>query len=219
MPNRKALLGRKIGMTRLFGADGVATPVTVLEVGPCYVTQVKTVATDGYNAIQIGFGAAKRLNRPERGPLHDLPAVRFLREVRTDDVSKYQVGQVLDVSLFAEGEAVDISGVSKGKGFAGAMKRHGFRGGPMTHGQSDRQRAVGSIGSGTTPGRVYKGLRGPSHMGHEKVTVLNLKVVKVDVERNLLLVRGAVPGADKGLLFVRGSVKTQAARRKRALQD
>jgi large subunit ribosomal protein L3 len=206
-------------MTRLFGNDGVATPVTVLEVGPCYVTQVKTVATDGYNAIQIGFGAAKRLNRPERGHLHDLPAVRYLREVRTDDAAQYHVGQVLDVSLFAEGESVDVSGISRGKGFAGAMKRHNFHGGPMTHGQSDRQRSVGSIGSGTTPGRVYKGLRAAGHMGHEQVTVLNIKVVKVDAERNLLLVRGAVPGADKGLLFVRASVKTRVARRKRALQE
>ena len=144
---RKGLLGRKIGMTRLFDEKGEVVPVTVIEAGPCYVTQIKTVERDGYNAIQIGFGHAKRLNKPERGHLKDLPPLKHLREIRTDDVDQYQVGQVLDVSIFTPGTLVDVTGTSKGRGFAGAVKRHGFGGGPKTHGQSDRHRAVGSIGS------------------------------------------------------------------------
>jgi len=184
-------------MTQLFNEAGEVVQVTVLEAGPCYVTQIKTMARDGYNAIQIGFGQAKRLNRPERGHLGDCPMLRHLREVRTDDVDRYQVGQVIDAGLFEPGERVDVTGVSKGRGFAGAVKRHGFRGGPKTRGQSDRQRAVGSIGSGTTPGRVFKGMRGPGHMGNRRVTAQNLRVEMVDPERNLLAVRGAVPGPKK----------------------
>ena len=210
---RKGLLGRKIGMTRLFDEKGEVVPVTVIEAGPCYVTQIKTVERDGYNAIQIGFGHAKRLNRPERGHLKDLPPLKHLREIRTDDVDQYQVGQVLDVSIFTPGTLVDVTGTSKGRGFAGAVKRHGFGGGPKTHGQSDRHRAVGSIGSGTTPGRVFKGLRAPGHMGNRRVTVLNLEVVRVDPERNLLLVRGAVPGPRNGLLLIRDAVKGSARKK------
>lgn len=218
MAKRQGILGRKVGMTQLFAQDGTVVPVTVIEAGPCYVTQIKTVANDGYNAVQIGFGHAGRLNKPEKGHLGNLPPLRHLREIRTDDVDQYSVGQAIDVSQFAEGELVDVVGTSKGKGFAGGMKRHNFRGGPMTHGQSDRQRAPGASGSGTTPGRVYKGVRRPGHMGDQRVTTLNLEVVKVDSEKNLLAVRGSVPGADEGIIFVRKSTKTNVARKKRALQ-
>jgi len=158
MATKRGLLGKKIGMTQLFTRAGEVVRVTVIEAGPCFVTQIKTKATDGYNAIQIGFGQAKRLNRPERGHLRDCPPLRHLREIRTDDVDQYRVGQVIDVGLFKPGGRVDVVGVSKGRGFAGAVKRHGFKGGPRTHGQSDRERAVGSIGSGTTPGWVFKGM-------------------------------------------------------------
>ena len=217
MATRQGLLGKKVGMTQLIAEGGEVVPVTLIEAGPCYVTQVKTEAKDGYNAIQIGFGPAKRLNKPELGHLRDLPRLRHLREVRTDDVDQYKVGQLIDVSQFGAGDFVDVIGVSKGKGFAGAVKRHHFRGGPKTHGQSDRHRAVGSIGSGTTPGHVVKGMRGPGHMGHERVTVLNLKVEKIDPERNLLVVRGAVPGPANGLVYVRSAAKTRAARKRWAL--
>ncbi len=218
MAKRQGILGRKVGMTQLFTEKGQVVPVTVIEAGPCYVTQIKTVAKDGYNAVQIGFEPAKKLNKPERGHLKDLPLLRHLREIRTDDAEQYKTGQVIDVSQFAEGELVDVIGVSKGKGFAGAVKRHGFAGGPKTRGQSDRWRAVGAIGSTTTPGRVLKGLRAPGHMGHRRVTVLNLKVALVDPSRNLLAVRGAVPGPAGSLVFIRKAAKTQVARKKRALQ-
>jgi len=217
MATRQGLLGRKVGMTQLTVESGEVVPVTLIEAGPCYATQVKTEAKDGYNAVQIGFGPAKRLTKPELGHLRDLPQLRHLHEVRTDDVDQYKVGELLDVSRFGAGDLVDVVGVSKGKGFAGAVKRHHFRGGPKTHGQSDRHRAVGSIGSGTTPGRVVKGLRGPGHMGHERVTVLNLKVEMIDPERNLLVVRGAVPGPTNGMLYIRSAAKTQVTRKRPAL--
>lgn len=205
-------------MTQLFTETGEVVPVTVIEAGPCYVTQVKTEATDGYNAIQIGFGQAKRLNKPMQGHLRDVPPLRHLREIRTDDADQYKVGQVIDVSRFEPGDAVDVVGTSKGKGFAGAVKRHHFKGGPKTHGQSDRQRAVGSIGATSTPGHVFKGMRGPGHMGNHRVTVHNLTVERVDVERNLLAVRGSIPGPRKGLVLVRKATKTQVARRRRPLE-
>ena len=208
MATRKAILGKKIGMTRLFTESGEIVPVTVIEAGPCHVTQVKTLDQDGYNGVQIGFGHAKRLNKPEGGHLEGLPPLKHLREIRTDNVSEYNRGDIIDVSLFESGQIVDVIGTSKGRGFAGAVKRHGFKGGPKTHGQSDRQRAVGSIGSGSTPGHVVKGMRGPGHMGNRRVTVLNLEVVQVDPERNLISLRGAVPGARNGLVIVRGAVKT-----------
>ncbi len=217
MATRQGLLGRKVGMTQLIAESGEVVPVTVIEAGPCYVTQIKTQAKDGYNAIQIGFGAAKRLNKPELGHLRDLPRLRNLREIRTDDVDQYSVGQVVDVSQFDAGDLVDVTGTSKGKGFAGAMKRHGFGGGPIAHGQSDRQRAVGSLGAGSTPGRIPKGKRLPGHMGHERVTVLNLRVEKVDPERNLLVVRGAVPGPNGGLIYIRSAAKTRVTRKRRGL--
>ena len=207
MATRKALLGKKVGMTRVFTETGEIVPVTVIQAGPCYVAQIKTVEKDGYSAIQIGYGQTKRLNRPERGHLGDLPSVRHLREVLTDDVDQYKKGETIDVSIFQPGQRVDIIGTSKGRGFAGAVKRHGFKGGPKTHGQSDRHRAVGAIGSGTTPGHVIKGMRGPGHMGNRRVTVLNLEVVQVDAERNLIALRGAVPGARNGLLLIRSAVK------------
>jgi large subunit ribosomal protein L3 len=208
MANRKGLIGKKLGMTRLYTETGEMVPVTVIEAGPCYVTQIKSTNTDGYNAVQIGFEHARRLNQPERGHLRDLPALKHLREVRTDDVDQYEVGQMLDVTLFEAGEYVDVTGITKGRGFAGAMKRHGFRGGPATHGQSDRARAVGSIGSTSTPGRVLKGMRGPGHMGNRRDTMLNLEVVLVDPERNLLAVRGSIPGPKEGLVVVRDAVKS-----------
>jgi large subunit ribosomal protein L3 len=218
MATRQGLIGKKVGMTQIFVENGVVAPVTVIEAGPCYVTQIKTELNDGYNAIQLGFGQAKRLNKPEKGHLGELPASRYLRELRTDDVEQYKLGQAVDVSRFSEGDLVDVIGTSKGKGFAGGMKRHNFHGGPMTHGQSDRQRAVGAIGAGTTPGRVTKGHRGPGHMGDRRVTTLALKVVKVDPERNLLIVRGSVPGPAGALVFIRKAAKTNVARKKRALQ-
>jgi large subunit ribosomal protein L3 len=194
-------------MSRVFDEHGEVVPVTIIEAGPCYVTQVKTSAKDGYNAIQLGFGETKRLTKPMRGHLRDMPPFRYLRELRTDDVERYQVGQVLDVALFEVGELVDVIGESKGRGFAGVMKRHGFAGGPATHGQSDRQRAPGAIGASNTPGWVRKGMRMPGKMGSARVTVQNLRVVSVDPERNLLAVRGGVPGAPRGLLFIRKALK------------
>ena len=211
----EGLLGRKLGMTQVFEEGGVVHGVTAIQAGPCTVTQVKTPDRDGYAAIQIGFGDAKKLNKPEAGHLRDLPQLRHLREVRLESVGSYEQGQQLDVSLFEAGELVDVVGTSKGKGFAGGVKRHHFRGGPKTHGQSDRHRAPGSVGATTTPGRVYKGTRMAGHMGDVRVTVQNLKVVEVDADRNLLLVQGAVPGADNGLVFVRKAVKA-AGRKKQS---
>lgn len=215
MPTRQGILGRKVGMTRHFAEDGTVVSVTVVEAGPCLVTQVKTPEGDGYGAVQIGFEESKRLNMPQRGHLKGLPPLRYLREVRTDDAASYERGQRLDVSMFKVGELVDVIGVSKGKGFAGVVKRHGFHGGPKTHGQSDRLRAPGAIASGTTPGNVIKGLRMAGRMGGEQVTVQNLRVEMVDPERNLLVLRGGVPGAMKGMLFIRKGLKTRQARKRR----
>jgi large subunit ribosomal protein L3 len=204
----KGILGKKVGMTQVFDDTGEVIPVTVIEAGPCYVTQIKTEKRDGYEAIQLGFGEAKRLNKPQRGHLpKGVPDLRYSKEVSVDDVSAYEVGQKIDASVFAVGDLVDVTGISKGKGFAGAMKRHGFGGGPITHGQSDRARAPGSIGSTSTPGRVFKGMRMAGHMGQQRVTVQNLQVVLVDPERNLLAVRGAVPGAKGGLVAIKSAVK------------
>jgi large subunit ribosomal protein L3 len=271
------LLGRKVGMTQVFGPNGIAIPVTVIEAGPCVITQIKTVAHDGYEAVQIGFEQArlKSATRPELGHLgHSLPLLKaqrkriqtyqqqrakkgenaaaeeesqagtatadnekkdkqiqkllkvqqnrqrrpgpelgpfkVLREVELQDGSsgdKLELGAQYGADLFKAGEEVDIVGTSKGKGFQGGVKRHGFRGGPKTHGQSDRTRAPGSIGSGTTPGRVLKGTRMAGHMGNERVTVKSLQVVQADPERNLLLVKGSVPGANGGLLMIKKHVK------------
>src|SRR5688500_8206743 len=193
----QGLIGRKLGMTQIFDANGVVHPVTVIETGPCVVNQIKTKEKDGYEAVQLGFGLDKRLNKPEQGQRHGGFMSRTLREVQADNPSEFTVGQVITCDAFAEGERVDISGISKGRGFQGGVKRHGFRGGPKTHGQSDRLRAPGSIGSSATPGRVYKGLKMAGHMGAERVTVQNLTVLRVDTERNILLVQGSVPGPTK----------------------
>jgi large subunit ribosomal protein L3 len=205
----QGLLGRKVGMTQIFAEDGRVLPVTVIEAGPCYVTQLRTKEHDGYEAVQIGYGAAKRLNGPEKGHLDKakVPAVRHLRELRADGLEGFEIGQKLDASLFKVGDLVDVVGTSKGKGFAGVVKRHHFRGGPRTHGQSDRERAPGSSGSTTTPGRVLKGTKRAGQMGNARVTVQNLQVVEADGERNLLLLRGAVPGARNGLLLIKAAKK------------
>ena len=190
-------------MTHYFGGEGRFVPVTVLEIGPCVITQLKTAPTDGYEAVQLGFGQAKHVNRPSRGHLKDAGDLRHLREFTATDVSAHQRGDRLDVTEFRPGELVDVIATSKGRGFQGVVKRYGFAGGPKTHGQGDRHRAPGSIGAGTFPGRVWKGKTMPGRMGGDRVTVRNLRVERVDLERNLLLVRGAVPGATKGLLMVR----------------
>ncbi len=213
------MIGRKVGMMRLYDGSGHARGVTAIELGPNYVTQVRTPERDGYTAVQLGFpGKRKRVNRPERGHLRTsglegrAPALTRLQEFRVTDVSGYQPGQELTVDQFEPGTFVDVTATSKGRGFQGGVKRHNFAGGPKTHGQSDRHRAPGSIGSGTTPGRVYKGLKMAGHMGAETVSVLNLLVVAVDPSRNLIFVEGSVPGAREGAVTV-------ALARRPALKD
>jgi len=201
----QGIIGKKLGMTQIFRDNGKVDAVTAIEAGPCAVVQVKTVAREGYDALQIGFGQAKRLSSPQRGHLKDLGQFRYLREFRADDIEGVQVGDRIDVSLFQAGDLVDVIGVSKGKGFAGVVKRHGFAGGPKTHGQSDRHRHPGSIGAGSSPGRVFKGTRMAGHMGNERVTVRKLEVFQTDPDRNVLLIKGAVPGANNGLLLIRKS--------------
>ena len=201
----QGIIGRKRGMGQIFEDNGSAEAVTAIEAGPCTVIQIKTTAKEGYNAAQLGFGLAKRLKSPQRGHLKGLGQFRYLREFRLADTEAVKVGDKVDVSLFKEGDLVDVTGVSKGKGFAGVVKRHHFAGGPKTHGQSDRHRAPGSIGATTSPGRVFKGLRMAGHMGNSQATVRRLKVYKTDPARNLLLVRGAVPGARNGLLLIKKS--------------
>ncbi len=197
------LIGRKVGMTQVFQPDGTMVAVSVVQVTPNTVTRVRTAERDGYTAVQLGAGERRRLTKPLAGQLRDLPRVRTMREFRLDGVDGYAVGQQLSVGeVFAAGELVDVTGTSKGQGFAGTIKRHHFRRGPKTHG-SDNYRKPGSIGPGTTPGRVYKGLRMGGHMGSERVTIKKLRVVRVDAERNLILVRGSVPGAPGALTFVR----------------
>ncbi len=204
----KGMIGRKLGMTQMFDDRGVVHPVTVVETGPCVVTQVKTEEHDGYDAVQLGFGVSKRLNKPEQGHRRASGFMsKALREVKADSAAEFQVGQVIKADTFSAGELVDIVGTSKGRGFQGGVKRHGFHGGPKTHGQSDRLRAPGSIGSSATPGRVFKGMKMAGHMGHERVTVQNLEVMRVDVERNLLLIKGSVPGPNNGELLIKRAVK------------
>jgi large subunit ribosomal protein L3 len=208
-PMIQGLIGKKLGMSQIFDDTGLAHPVTVLEVGPCVVTQIKTPERDGYSAVQLGFGLDKRLNRPERGHRQGSGFMsRTLREVNVSDATDMAVGQVITADAFAEGELVDVTGTSKGRGFQGVVKRHGFRGGPKTHGQSDRLRAPGSIGSSATPGRVFKGMRMAGRMGNDPVTIQNLRVLRVDPERNLLLVGGSVPGANESLVMVRRAIKS-----------
>ena len=201
----KGLLGKKIGMTQIFDETGMAIPATLIEAGPCYVTQVRRPDREGYSAVQLGFGEVKprRISGGELGHLKkaDVPPLRFLREFRVSN-PEVNEGQKLTVDIFALGDHVDVVGTSKGKGFAGAVKRHGFAGGPKTHGQSDRQRATGAISAGTGTGRVFKGKRMPGHMGNVRVTSQNLKVVYIDTDRNLLAVMGAVPGPKGGLVMI-----------------
>ena len=206
----KGLIGKKIGMTQIFDENGLAIPVTVIEAGPCYVTQVRLPEKDGYSAVQMGFHETKpkRLTGGQLGHLkrNNLPPLRFIREFRVKD-PEVNEGDEVTVAVFVVGEKVDVVGTSKGKGFAGAVKRYHFAGGPRTHGASDRERAPGSNGSGTTPGRVYKGSRRPGHMGSEQVTAQGLKVVLVDAERNLIGVTGSVPGARGGVVLVKEARK------------
>ncbi len=189
-------------MTQVFSSAGEARGVTVVEAGPCVVVQVKTKERDGYDAVQLGFGLRKSLTKPMRGHVKELGNFRFLREVRIDDPNQYEIGQSLGADVFEEGDIVNVVGTSKGKGFAGGVKRHHFSGGPKTHGQSDRHRAPGSIGSGTTPGRVRKGLRMAGHMGDDRVTVKNLRVFQANSERGVLLIEGSIPGGVNGLVRV-----------------
>jgi len=199
----RGFLGKKIGMTQLFAENGSVVPVTLIEAGPCVVTQVKTKDSDGYGAVQLGFGDVKRPNKPMQGHFRPSRASRYLREVKADDPTEFSVGQTVSLDIFTEGEKVDVIGRSKGRGFAGTMKRHGFGGGPRTHGQSDRARAPGSIGGGTTPGKVFKGLKMAGHMGNRRITVKGLEIVKVDTDRNILAVKGGIPGALNSLVQIR----------------
>ena len=220
----KGLLGVKIGMTQVFDDSGVVTPVTIVKAGPCYVTQIKTTDTDGYNAVQVGFGDIKdkRLTGGQKGHLgllktdkkhaqrkqiDGMSAVRHLREFRTKEAANYEIGQTLTVEQFATGDLIDVTGKTKGRGFAGVVKRHGFGGGIRTHGQSDRWRAPGSIGSTSSVGHVFKGKKMPGRMGNERLTAQNLQVVLIDSEKNLLAIKGSVPGAKGGLLIIREASK------------
>ena len=201
--NNIGLIGRKVGMTQVFQDDGTMVAVSVLAIEPNTVTKLRTPERDGYTAVQIGTEVSKRLNKPETGQLKDLPKVATIREFRVDSVDDVTVGQVFSIGdLFEAGDMVDVTGVSKGKGFAGVIKRHNFHRGPQTHG-SDHHRAPGSIGPGTTPGRVYRGLKMSGHMGSERVTVKKVRVVRTDPDRNLLLVKGTLPGARGGLILVK----------------
>ena len=205
----KGLIGKKVGMTQLFDDAGRAVPVTVIKAGPCYVTQVRTVDQDGYSAVQLGFEETKtqRLSGGELGHLkkNELPPLRILREFRTNE--ELEEGQTLTVDVFEEGERVDIVGKSKGRGFTGVVKRWGFSGGPKTHGQSDRHRAPGSIGAGSTPGRVFKGKKMPGRMGNDTVTSQNLLISRIDPENNIIAVRGSVPGPKNGLVIIKEARK------------
>ena len=197
------LIGRKVGVTQVFLPNGTMVGVSVVQVTPNTVTRLRTEERDGYTAVQLGAGERRRLTKPLAGQLKDLPRVRNIREFRLDSADEYEVGQQITVGdVFAEGDLVDVTGVSKGKGFAGTIKRHNFSRGPKTHG-SDNYRKPGSIGPGTTPGRVYKGLKMGGHMGDDRVTLKKLRVIRVDAERNLILVKGSVPGAPGALTFVK----------------
>lgn len=217
----KAILGKKVGMTQIFDENGAAIPVTVIEAGPCYVTQLKTLERDGYEAVQLCFEEVKaqRLSGGERGHLdrNKLPSMRHLREfrLRSGEIDDFNEGMRILVDVFEQGDRVDVVGISKGRGFAGVMKRHGFGGGPITHGQSDRQRSPGSIGASAYPGRVWKGKRMPGRMGGKRVSAQNLGVVLVDPERNLLAVSGSVPGAKGSLVAIKQARKSKELAKQR----
>ena len=206
----KGIIGRKVGMTQIFDENGNVIPVTVIEAGPCPVVQVKTVETDGYNAVQLGFGAIKdkKVNKPEKGHFTKVKVapVKHLREFRLEDVSNVKPGDEIKADIFQAGESVDIQGTTKGKGFQGVIKRHGQHRGPMGHG-SMYHRRPGSMGSTSTPGRVFKGKKLPGHMGVQKVTIQNLDVVRVDMDKNVILVKGSVPGVKGAILKIKSSVK------------
>lgn len=208
----KALLGKKLGMTQVFSEDDRLLPVTVVEVGPCVVTQVKTEKTDGYSAIQIGYEDIedRKVNKPSKGHFAKakVAAKRYLAEIRVNDPENYKPGDTITADIFAAGEKTDVVGVSKGKGFQGVMKRHGFAGGPGGHG-SHFHRAPGSIGASSFPSRVIKGMRMAGHMGSDRVTSMNLEIVKVDPERNIILLKGAVPGAKGSLVMIKESIKSK----------
>jgi large subunit ribosomal protein L3 len=201
------IIGKKLGMTQLFRDNGTVEAATAVEAGPCTVVQVKTADREGYNAVQLGFGEAKRLKSPQKGHLKGLGRFRHLREFRMENVDDSHAGDQVNIDQFEVGDRVDVTGVSKGKGFAGVVKRHHFAGGPKTHGQSDRHRAPGSIGATTSPGRVLKGTRMAGHMGDERVTVRNLEILAIDVDRNRLLLKGAVPGVRQDLLIIKKTIK------------
>ena len=201
------ILGKKIGMTQSFKDNGHMEAITVIEAGPCTVTQVKTPEKEGYGSIQLGFGQAKKISKAEQGHLKELGKFAHLREFRADDLASVKVGDKVDVSSFQPGDLVSVTGISKGKGYAGVIKRHNFSRQPTTHGASDRTRSRGASGATTTPGRVIKGLRMSGHMGVDKVTVRKLVVVKTDPAKNLLMVRGAVPGNRNGLLIINKMAK------------
>ena len=207
----KGILGKKVGMTQIFDENGIVVPVTIIEAGPCFVTQRKTQDKDGYDAIQLGFHEVKetKVNKPIAGHLKKsgAPAIKYMREFRVSNPDDYEEGQKIDVSVFSVGDKVDVVGTSKGKGFAGVVKRHHFKGGPKTHGQSDRWRAPGSVGAGSTPGRVFKGTRMAGRMGNQRVTVQNVRIALVDPDKNLLGIKGAVPGGKNGLVIISEAVK------------
>ena len=197
------LIGRKLGMTTHYDDDGSVEPLTAVELGPCVVTQVKTMARDGYEAVQLGFMTVKNINKPQSGHLiRSGGKYRYLREVNTEDLSSVEVGQEIKLNVFEVGQKIKVIGISKGKGFSGTVKRYNFKGGPKTHGQSDRHRAPGSIGAGSSPGRVWKGTRMAGHQGVDRVTTRGLKIIKVDNEQNVLFVRGSIPGPVNGIVMV-----------------
>jgi large subunit ribosomal protein L3 len=213
----KNLIGRKMGMGQIFSEEGKAIPVTIIEAGPCLVTQIKTRDKEGYNAVQLGFEEVRedRLNKPRAGHLksNGIKPLRHLSEVRVDEPGHYELGQEIKVDVFSIGDRADVSGISKGKGFAGVIKRHGFSGGPASHG-SHFHRAPGSVGACATPSKVFKGKKLPGRMGHEKVTVLSLEIVDIKPDRNLLLIKGAVPGPRGGLVHIREAVKGNKGKRR-----
>jgi large subunit ribosomal protein L3 len=211
MAEVKGILGRKIGMTQIFDEDGRAVPVTVVEAGPCHVAQVKRPDKDGYSAIQMAFGQPRRTNQPKEGHYKkaNVEPARYLVELRVEDSNEFELGSEIKADVFEAGETVDVIGVTKGKGFAGGMKRHNFSGLGASHGTERKHRSPGSVGAAATPSRVFKGTRMAGQLGNVRVTTLNLKVIKVDLERNLLMIRGAVPGPKGGLVMVRSAVRVR----------
>jgi large subunit ribosomal protein L3 len=201
----QGIIGRKLGMTQVYRENGKVESVTAINAGPCAITQIKSNEKEGYDAVQVGYEESKHLNSAEKGHLKGLAAYRYLREFRIGQKTENKVGDLIDVNAFKQGDRVDVIGISKGKGFAGVVKRHHFKGGPKTHGQSDRQRHPGAIGSTTTPGHIKKGLRMAGHMGSQQVTAQRLEIMKIDPTRNLLLVKGAVPGSNNGLVLIKKS--------------